>query len=54
MGAVGAALAGAVGRHDDHADQIRERLRPVVVRQLDEELEETAPLVDAFRGKLDG
>jgi hypothetical protein len=54
MAAVGVALARAVGRHDDHADQIRGRLRPVVVRQLDDELAETAPLVDAFRGKLDG
>jgi hypothetical protein len=54
MAAVGSALAGAVGRHDEHADQVRERLRPVVVRQLDAELDETAPLVDAFRGKLDG
>jgi hypothetical protein len=32
---------------------VREVLRAVVVRQLDEELEITGPLVAAFRGQLD-
>jgi hypothetical protein len=52
MAAAGAALAAAVGRADDAADEIRAVLRPVLVRQLDDELAETAPLVDAFRGTL--
>ncbi len=54
MAASGAALAAAVGRNDPAADQIRALLRPVIVRQLDDELRVTAPLVDTFRGKLDG
>jgi hypothetical protein len=54
MGAAGAVLAAAVDRHDAAADEARRTLRPVVVRQLDDELAETAPLVDAFRGKLHG
>jgi hypothetical protein len=54
MAAAGAVLAGAVGRDDDAARQVRNVLRPILVRQLDDELDETAPMVDAFRGKLDG
>lgn len=54
MGAAGAVLAAAVARRDPAAVEVRQALRPVVVRQLDDELAETAPLVDAFRGKLDG
>jgi hypothetical protein len=54
MAAAGAALAGAVGRDDDAAREVRNVLRPILVRQLDDELDETAPMVDAFRGKLDG
>jgi hypothetical protein len=50
--AVGAALAAAATRTDADADDVRHRLRPVVIRHLDEELEETGPLVDAFRGRL--
>ena len=53
MQAAGAALAAAVGREDEAADEVRQRLRPVLVRQLDDELAETSMLVDAFRGKLD-
>jgi hypothetical protein len=53
MAAAGAALAAAVGRDDGAADEVRAVLRPVAVRQLDDELAATAPLVDAFRGKLD-
>jgi hypothetical protein len=51
--AVGGALAAAVGRDDAYADEIRSELRPVLVRQLDDELAITAPLVAAFRGVLD-
>ena len=52
MGAAGAVLAALVDRRDLAAVEARRALRPVVVRQLDEELAETAPLVEAFRGKL--
>jgi hypothetical protein len=51
--AAGRALAAAVGRHDAGADQVRRAVRPVVVRHLDDELAVTAPLVAAFRGRLD-
>lgn len=54
MGAAGAILAAAVGRDNDAARAAVGALRPVLVRQLDDELAETAPLVDAFRGRLDG
>jgi len=53
MAAAGAALAAAVGRDDHAAQEVRAVLRPVLVRQLDDELGATAPLVDAFRGRLD-
>lgn len=52
MEAAGRALAAAVGRDDVAARQVRAVLRPKLVRQLDDELAETGPLVDAFRGKL--
>src|SRR3954447_13676564 len=54
MHAAGAVLAVAVGRGDEAAQEAVDALRPVLVRQLDDELAETAPLVDAFRGRLDG
>jgi len=54
MAAAGAALAGAVGRNDDAAAEVRAVLRPVIVRHLDDDLAVTAPLVGAFRGRLDG
>ncbi len=53
MDAAGRALAAAVGRDDAAAAEVRAELRPVLLRQLDDELAETGPLVDAFRGKLD-
>jgi plasmid stabilization system protein ParE len=53
MRAVSAALTAAVGRVDPEATEVRTVLRPLVVRQLDDELAETAPLVAAFRGQLD-
>lgn len=52
-GAAGRALAAAVGRDDTAAAEVRAVLRPVAVRHLDDELALTAPLVNAFRGKLD-
>lgn len=51
--AAGSAIAAAVGRDDAAADEVRRELRSVVVRHLDDELAETAPLVHAFRGRLD-
>jgi hypothetical protein len=51
--AAGRALAAAVGRTDAAAEEIRAVLRPVLLRQLDDELAVTAPLVGAFRGVLD-
>jgi hypothetical protein len=53
MAAAGAALAAAVARTDPAAAEVRTVLRPVVSRQLDDELAETAVLVRAFRGQLD-
>jgi hypothetical protein len=54
MSAAGASLAAAVGRGDAAAIEVRAVLRPVVVRHLDDDLAVTAPLVGAFRGRLDG
>ena len=53
LGVVGRVLAAAVLDDGAHGAQVREVLRPVVVRQLDEELAITGPLVAAFRGQLD-
>jgi hypothetical protein len=52
--AASAALVAAVGRDDTAADEVRDVLRPVLVRHLDDDRHDTAPLVEAFRGKLDG
>ena len=52
--AVGAVLASAVGDDGPDGDEIRAVLRPVVARQLDDELAVTAPLVPYFRGHVDG
>jgi hypothetical protein len=51
---VGRVLASAVDDSGTAGDEVRAMLRPVVVRQLDDELEITGPLVAAFRGRLDG
>ena len=53
LAAAGAALAAAVDDDGPDGDQIRGVLRPVVVRQLEEELADTAPLVSYFRGHVD-
>ena len=47
-----AALAAAVPRDDDAADEVRAALRPLLVAQLDEELALSSPLMEAFRGRL--
>jgi hypothetical protein len=50
--AVGAVLAGAVGRGDAAGDEVRAQLRPVVRRHLDEDLTVTGMLMPYFRGQL--
>jgi hypothetical protein len=50
---VGRVLAAAVLDDGPSGDEVRAVLRPVVVRQLDDELAVTGPLVAAFRGQLD-
>jgi hypothetical protein len=52
MAAVGAVLAHAAARDDPPADEIRAQLRPVVRRQLDDDLASTAMLMPYFRGDL--
>jgi hypothetical protein len=49
-----AALAAAVGRAgaDTDAEAVRSALRPLLVTELDDELAETTPLLDAFRGRV--
>lgn len=49
--AAGRVLAAAVGRDDAAAAEVRATLRPVIVRQLDDQLAVTAPLVAVFRGQ---
>ena len=53
LAAAGAVLAAAVGDDGPDGDEVRAVLRPVLVRQLDDELAVTGPLVAAFRGQLD-
>jgi hypothetical protein len=47
-----AALVAAVGRDDVDAETVRSTLRPLLVAELDDELAETMPLMDGFRGKV--
>ncbi|MFN8021498.1 MAG: hypothetical protein U0Q03_08225 [Acidimicrobiales bacterium] len=53
LAAAAAALVAAVGDAGAAGDEVRAVLRPVLLAHLDAELDVTAPLVDAFRGKLD-
>jgi len=53
LAAVGQVLAAAVGDDSAAADQIRRVLRPVVLRQLDDELAQTSPMIPYFRGHID-
>lgn len=48
------ALAGAVGREDEAAEQVRATLRALLVAQLDAALAESNVLDGPFRGRLDG
>jgi hypothetical protein len=50
--AVARCLAAAVTRSDAVAATVTERLRPIVIDQLEDDLENTAPLIDFFRGRL--
>jgi hypothetical protein len=50
--AVGSVLAEAVSRDDAAGDEVREQLRPIVRRHLDEDLAVTGPLMPYFRGQL--
>ena len=49
----GAVLADAVYDDGPAGDEVRAVLRPIVVRQLDDELAVTGPLVPYFRGQID-
>ena len=51
--AVAAVLAAAIGDDSPAGDEIRTTLRPVVTRQLDDELAETGSMIPYFRGQLD-
>jgi hypothetical protein len=46
------ALVAAVGRGDAAAEAVRAALRPVLLAELDDELAETMPLMDGFRGRV--
>ena len=54
LAAVGAVLAAAVYDDGPDGDEIRAVLRPVLVRQLADELAVTSSLVPYFRGQIDG
>ena len=49
----GAVLADAVNDDGPAGDEVRAVLRPMVMRQLDDELAVTGPLVPYFRGQID-
>lgn len=51
--AVGAILAAAVADDGAAGDEVRSVLRPVVTRQLDDELAETGSMIPYFRGQID-
>lgn len=53
MSAASDALVAAIADDGAAGDEVRAVLRPVLMAQLDAELAVTAPLVNAFRGKLD-
>lgn len=48
----GAVLAAAVRGDEPAASQVRDVLRPILVAHLDDELDETSPLIAAFRGQV--
>jgi len=45
-------LGDAVSRDDAAGDEVRARVRPIVSRHLDEDLEVTGMLMPYFRGQL--
>ena len=52
LGACADALVAATGRDDEEAVVVRNRLRPVLLRHLDEDLADEEGLLAAFRGRL--
>jgi hypothetical protein len=52
LAVVGEVLADAAARDDPPADEVRAQLRPVVRRQLDDDLATTGMLMPYFRGEL--
>jgi plasmid stabilization system protein ParE len=46
------ALVDAVGRDDPAAAELRDVVRPLLLRHLDDDLAAVGPLLDAFRGRL--
>jgi DNA-directed RNA polymerase len=51
--AVASVMAAAVDDDGVAGDEIRRTLRPVVTRQLDDELTETSAMIPFFRGQID-
>jgi hypothetical protein len=52
LAAVGEVLADAVARDDPPAEEIRDQLRTIVRRQLDDDLASSGMLMPYFRGEL--
>ena len=52
LAAVGKVLADAAARDDPPADEVRAQLRPIVRRQLEDDLASTGMLMPYFRGEL--
>lgn len=48
----GALVAAGGGDDDDHAAAVRDRLRPILLRHLDEDLAAGEGLLAAFRGRV--
>jgi hypothetical protein len=53
LAAVASVMAAAVGDDGAAGDEVRRMLRPVLMRQLDDELAETGTMIPYFRGQID-
>ena len=53
LASVASVMAAAVDDDGAAGDEIRSTLRPVVTRQLDDELAETGTMIPFFRGQID-
>jgi hypothetical protein len=53
LAAVASVMAAAVGDDGAAGDEVRRTLRPVLMRQLDDELAETGTMIPYFRGQID-